>query len=96
MLFGDMGFVVEVITHLKFPCCSPSRPPRLVANVVDITIAPSVGSSDQDGIAHYAEDWWKTIQKTAKEELAPEMGVAYRGVVLFCLEVKILRTNRKS
>ena len=34
---------------------------------------------------HYADDWWKTIRKTAKEEPAPEMGAAYRDVVLFWL-----------
>jgi hypothetical protein len=32
------------------------------------------------------ETWWKTIRKTAKEELGSEMGVAYRDAVLFCLE----------
>ncbi|TVY91032.1 hypothetical protein LAWI1_G006474 [Lachnellula willkommii] len=29
--------------------------------------------------------WWEAILKTAKKELAPEMGDAYRDAVLFCL-----------
>jgi hypothetical protein len=33
-----------------------------------------------------AEKWWETILKTAKGEIAPEMGVAYRDAVLFCLQ----------
>ncbi|PVH90009.1 hypothetical protein DL98DRAFT_647669 [Cadophora sp. DSE1049] len=32
-----------------------------------------------------AKEWWKSILKTAEEELAPEMGVAYQHAVLFCL-----------
>ncbi len=35
---------------------------------------------------YQAEDWWKAILKTAQQELAPEMGVAYQEVVLFCLQ----------
>ncbi|PMD31611.1 hypothetical protein L207DRAFT_519377 [Hyaloscypha variabilis F] len=31
-------------------------------------------------------DWWRAISRTAREELAPEMGVAYRNAVLFCLQ----------
>jgi hypothetical protein len=33
-----------------------------------------------------AKEWWKVISKTAKDELAPEMGNAYRDATLFCLE----------
>lgn len=29
--------------------------------------------------------WWEAILKTAKKELAPEMGGAYRDAVLLCL-----------
>lgn len=32
-----------------------------------------------------AKEWWDSILKTAQEELAPEMGVAYKDAVLFCL-----------
>ncbi|TVY84371.1 hypothetical protein LSUE1_G003762 [Lachnellula suecica] len=32
-----------------------------------------------------AHSWWAAILKTAENELAPEMGTSYRGVVLFCL-----------
>ncbi|KAL5329295.1 hypothetical protein ACEPPN_002806 [Leptodophora sp. 'Broadleaf-Isolate-01'] len=32
-----------------------------------------------------AEEWWKSILKTAEEEIAPEMGAAYQEAVLFCL-----------
>lgn len=33
-----------------------------------------------------AKEWWKAISKTARDELAPEMGNAYRDATLFCLE----------
>ncbi len=33
-----------------------------------------------------AMDWWKAISKTSMKEIAPEMGIAYRDAVLFCLE----------
>lgn len=32
-----------------------------------------------------AKGWWKVILKTAREELAAEMGIPYRDAVLFCL-----------
>lgn len=32
-----------------------------------------------------AKGWWKAILRTAREELAAEMGVPYRDAVLFCL-----------
>lgn len=33
-----------------------------------------------------AKEWWKAISKTAKQELAAEMGAGYRDAVLYCLE----------
>lgn len=32
------------------------------------------------------KDWWKAISKTARKEIAAEMGIAYQDAVLFCLE----------
>mgnify|MGYP003636466187 FL=1 len=33
-----------------------------------------------------ASVWWESILKTAEEEIAPEMGIAYRDALLFCLK----------
>lgn len=38
------------------------------------------------GSGHLAKEWWATIQKVVKEELAAEMGCSYRDIVMFCLK----------
>jgi hypothetical protein len=31
-------------------------------------------------------DWWKATLRSVRDELAPEIGIAYRDAILFCLQ----------